>query len=345
MRDSSMRSSLLIAAASGFASALLFASGTTGTALGAVLMALSPLPLYIAGLGYGNAPALMACAVGTGLTAAAIGGQGPLSYAIFGAIPAYILTRLTLLNRPLLAQTGGTGPVSITPNPGPSQQASVEWYPIGIIIAVAAIMAGASTGLILIAGFGTQEAYNVAVTQAVEPMFNQIFGSMTAGMPPEQAAQIRQRFLTQAAALLPAVLSITVLCVMLFNLWLGGKIAAASGNFHRPWLPLRMLTYPKWLAVLLLAAILLSRQEGFGGAAFTAITGALVFAYFILGAIVILALARGTGFFPAAVILLILSLILEPLALFIAGFGVLDSFVNFRARRRTAPPPSPSGAA
>ena len=52
--------SLLIGAGSGLVSAALFASAATATALAGVLFYLAPLPLCLAGLGWGGIAALLA---------------------------------------------------------------------------------------------------------------------------------------------------------------------------------------------------------------------------------------------------------------------------------------------
>ena len=66
----------IIGAGSGVVSAALFASAATGTAIAAILFYLTPLPLGLAGLGWGASAAAIAGLVGTLLIALVLG-PGP----------------------------------------------------------------------------------------------------------------------------------------------------------------------------------------------------------------------------------------------------------------------------
>lgn len=102
----------LLAIAAGIVSAVVFASATTGAmVLRVVLFLLTPLSLYLAGLGLGVIPGAIAAITAT-TTVMLI--TNPLTaeiYAISTAIPAFVCTRFTLMSR------------------GPEDQR--EWYPIG----------------------------------------------------------------------------------------------------------------------------------------------------------------------------------------------------------------------
>ena len=58
-----MPTPLIIGAGSGLVSAALFASAATATALAAVLFYLAPLPLFLAGLGWGTKAALVSALI------------------------------------------------------------------------------------------------------------------------------------------------------------------------------------------------------------------------------------------------------------------------------------------
>ena len=64
---------LLIGAGSGLIAAALFASAATATALAGVLFYLAPLPVCLAGLGWGGRAALLSAFTGTVVIAAALG--------------------------------------------------------------------------------------------------------------------------------------------------------------------------------------------------------------------------------------------------------------------------------
>ena len=71
---------LIIGAGSGLISAALFASAATATALAGVLFYLAPLPICLAGLGWGGTAALVSALIGTVVVAASL---GPATAAIF----------------------------------------------------------------------------------------------------------------------------------------------------------------------------------------------------------------------------------------------------------------------
>src|ERR671935_1160027 len=75
-----MPTPLIIGAGSGLVSAALFASAATATSLAGILFYLAPLPLCLAGLGWGGMAALLAALTGTVVVAASL---GPATAAIF----------------------------------------------------------------------------------------------------------------------------------------------------------------------------------------------------------------------------------------------------------------------
>lgn len=317
-----MMSPTLISFASGLVSALLFMSGTTGTGLGAVLMTLSPLPLFIAGLGFGLRGGLMSTGIGVVLTGITLAGAAPLFYFAFAAAPALVLSYLALL-------------VRFYDNNGPAVQGAprAEWFPVGGLILAAAGIASIAVAIVLSVAFGTAEQYEQTMRGALEPLFETLASQVTQGMPADDVAQLKARFLEQAVRVVPAVFGVSAMVVTLANLWLGGYIARRSGFLARPWIPLERLDYPKLTAAALLVAFLAGRGEGVVALVGTAFTGTLVFAYFLLGAVSMITLTAGTVFRPFAVIAVILSVILEPFAIFIAIFGLLESFMQLRAKK------------
>jgi hypothetical protein len=320
-----MMSPTLISFASGLVSALLFSSGTTGTGLGGLLMTMSALPLFIAGLGFGTRGALISTGTGVLVVSLVLAGAAPPVYFAFSALPALVLSYLALLYR--LPQ-----PISARPDeqPGPGQ---AEWFPTGSLVLATVVLSSLSVSIVLYAAFGGAGQYQDTMRQALEPLIDSLAGQLSQGAPPEDVANLKERLLNQASRAVPAVFALASMLVTLVNLWLGGYVARRSGLLQRPWVPLDRLDYPKYAAAALVAAFLASQSQGFIGVAGMAFTGTLVFAYFLLGAISIIALTAGSSLRPFAVVAIILSVILEPLALFIAVFGLVESFIQLRARR------------
>src|SRR6266853_4992140 len=115
---------VLIAIAAGSASALMFASIISGALISLLLFYLAPLPLMVAGLGWGPLSATIggiSAAIGLG---AIFGLPYCVAFVLTVALPAWWLGHLALLGRPVatLASAGnGAAPVA----------SIIEWYPVG----------------------------------------------------------------------------------------------------------------------------------------------------------------------------------------------------------------------
>src|SRR5437588_8610200 len=114
----------LIALAAGSASALMFASITSGALISLVLFYLSPLPLMVTALGWGP----LAATIGGIAAASGLGAMFGLPYciafALTVALPAWWLGHLALLGRPVANAAPGAAPSAPT----------LEWYPVGRIL-------------------------------------------------------------------------------------------------------------------------------------------------------------------------------------------------------------------
>ena len=156
--------------AAGIISAVVFASATTGAMLfRVVLFFLTPLSLYLAGLGLGTVAAAIAGITATTLVLLMANPLAAEVYAISTALPALVCTRLAVLSR----DTAGER----------------EWYPIGRIVAVAAIFAGVFAILALILLGGDVEALTKMLRSVVES-FVKTEMSRLPGAPPITAADI-----------------------------------------------------------------------------------------------------------------------------------------------------------
>src|SRR6266566_5065563 len=115
---------IVIAIAAGCASALMFASIVSGALISLVLFYLAPLPLMVAGLGWGPLSATIggiAAALGLG---AIFGLPYCIAFVLTVALPAWWLGHLALLGRPVPAGAlAGNGAAPVAP--------AMEWYPVG----------------------------------------------------------------------------------------------------------------------------------------------------------------------------------------------------------------------
>ena len=103
-----MATPLVIGAGAGLISAALFASAVTATALAGILFYLAPLPICLAGLGWGWAAAMLAALTGTAVVAGVLGLATGAIFALAVGAPIATLCYLALLSR-LVApvQNGG----------------------------------------------------------------------------------------------------------------------------------------------------------------------------------------------------------------------------------------------
>jgi hypothetical protein len=185
---------------------------------------------------------------------------------------------------------------------------------------------------------GGSEDYARAVEQALTPIWDAFGKPLSVTLSPEEVERLRLDFLSEARRTVPAILSISAMSITLSNLWVGAFVARKSGYLARP-LSLGTLDYPKATALALIAAFLLSRADGFAALAGIAFLGTLVLAYFILGAVAMVALTAGSALRPLVIIAILLSMVIEPLAIVLAIFGLAENLIQFR-RRRNLPPPA-----
>src|SRR4051812_48349465 len=98
-----MTTKLLVALAAGCASALMFASVTSGAPIALLLFYLAPLPLMVAALGWGWAGATIGAIAASAGLGAIFGIPYLLFFILSVAAPACWLGHLVLLGRPVAA--------------------------------------------------------------------------------------------------------------------------------------------------------------------------------------------------------------------------------------------------
>ena len=163
---------ILIALAAGCASALMFASIISGAPISLVLFYLAPLPLMVAGLGWGPLSATIggiAAALGLG---AIFGLPYCLAFVLTVALPAWWLGHLALLGRPV-----GTG---VPAGNGAAPPApAMEWYPLGRIL----LWTAGFTALTTMAAMFTLGSDAATITAALRRGLLRIIGGRGAAPP------------------------------------------------------------------------------------------------------------------------------------------------------------------
>ncbi len=306
-------------------------SVTSGPApLQFIMLLLAPLPVYLAGMRYGWPAAAIAALTG-GIAITLLGGAVVgliLAGSQFG--PPVLLTYLALLNR-------------ATPSPD-GQGAVVEWYPIGRIVLWAAGLGTALTVLLLLLLGADSQTVHTNLEKILGEAFKQAFEQQSSGgekIPDEHLKSMTN----VAVALLPAASGMLISAVILFDLWLSARIILATGFLARPWPDLTAITYPSIAPLLLAASIALTAVlSGFAGMAASAASGAMFFAYVLLGLAIIHYVTRGSAWRFVILWALYLGLIVfnTALSLVVAMIGLAEPFSPLR--RDFMKPPDNDGS-
>jgi len=320
----------LIGLGAGAAAALLFASVTSGSLLSVLLFYLAPLPMLIAGLGWSHWSALIGGMAGALAMAALFGPMFFVAFLASAGLPAWWLSYLAMLARPVAA--GGTG---VTP--------TLEWYPPGRLAMWAALLA-VLTVVFAISNFGIDaESYRAGMRQALAQVLQVETGEPAGAplsLPGISNAQRLIEFLVSALPLAGAVLA-TITNVL--NLWLAGRVVKFSGRLTRPWPELAQMSFPKPLALVLAGAAIASFFGGMLGILAGVLMAGLLMAYGILGFAVLHAITQGMnarGLVLGGVYAAVLVLGWPVLALCL--LGLIETAIDLRARiaRTRGPPPA-----
>src|SRR5690606_21516315 len=154
----------------GLVSALLFASASTGTLLGLlVLVFLTPLPVAITGLGWGWPSAATAAISAPIAIALLVAPRAALLHLVALGLPTVILSYLTLLNRTDTLDG----------------EKRTEWYPIGRIVAITSVIAGCLATLALLSTATDVEGLRSSLRATLEQGFlRQIEAAQPGGQTP-----------------------------------------------------------------------------------------------------------------------------------------------------------------
>jgi Predicted membrane protein (DUF2232) len=313
-----MPTHLLIGAGAGLVSAALFASAAVSAALASFLLYLSPLPLCLAGLGWGRSAVLFAGLTATVVMALALGPAAALAYAVTIAAPMAFLIHLLLQSRPAAEPQGGT--------------TAVEWYPAGRLVGAAGLIAGALAAMMVLLLGPDADSYHASIDEML-PHILKALDPDDSVVTPEMAENLK----TVLAKALPAAFAILWLTIALFNLWLAGYIVDASGRALRPWPDLHGLEVPNIFVAVFAGALVASFVPGVIGLMATGLAAAMLFAYVLQGLAVIHVYSRGVPFRPLLLAVVYLGILfLGWLAILVAILGLGEPLFGLRARSAAA---------
>jgi len=289
--DEMKPSSLLIAAAAGTASALLFAGVVLQSSSAVTLALAAPIPIAIASLGWGTVAGAIA-AIASALVIVALSGSwaGALLLIVAMTGPAAIAGHLLGLAQPLGDQAHDDPNMAANQNeagPGQAPQPAppkLLWYPLDRVLFAIALMA-----TLACLGLGWYFGYDV---EALKP---EIVAALSEG---GTAAQVSEAELDNVAALLlnlvplvqPAVLTLT----LVVGLYLGAWIVRTSGRLPRPKDDLPTAAHlPPVALFVFVTALAVSFLPGTIALAATVVMGAFGMAFTLVGLARLHARSRG----------------------------------------------------
>jgi hypothetical protein len=225
---------IAVAALCGLASACLYLSVLVSSPGSLILVSLTQLPLFVAGLWLGVGGALSAAAAATLVLLVAVGGVATAFFAATDAVPVVILVRQALLAR--------TRPDS-----------TIEWYSPGLLTGwLTALALGAAVVGVLV--LGGPDGLEEALRQALAPGLGRLFGEDWEGL---------DAFARTLALIVPGVTAASWMVVTAFNGVLAQGLLSRFGAAWRPTPEFTALSLPNWIPVLFAAA---TAAAVFGGA-------------------------------------------------------------------------------
>jgi hypothetical protein len=309
---------ILIGIGAGAASALLFASVVSGSALSILLFYVASLPILITTIGWSSLAGLIAAAfaaIGLGI---AIDWRFTIAFTLGVGAPAWWLGYLAMLARPGEPDANGN----------PSE---IEWYPAGRLILWTAILGGLGVA-ILIPYLGLDKA---TFESALRTSFQRMLRAQTSAdgslqipgvKDPKALLDLLVTFMPLAAAMLGTI-------VHMFNLWLAGRIVRTSGRLRRTWPDLPLMEFPPAAAGMVAVALAASFLPDIIGVIGGVFAVALLTAYGALGLAVVHAITRGTNGRLFILIAVYLLIVFQgwPILLF-SLLGLIDTGADIRGR-------------
>ena len=326
---------ILMGLAGGFASAVLFMSATAGGTAGRIfLYFLAPLPSFLAGLGWGSASALIAALAASAATGFVLGGVWPAFVVLVSqGLPIVILCHFALLNR---------APGTLPPDDVGSGTPAIEWYPIGRLLALAAIIAGSLSVMSLFMLGGDLDQVTAVLRELIEKVFAKDLATLRdKPLTPQEIDSLAQLGLY----LLPAASATSWLAGFTLNLWLAGRITHASGRLIRPWPDVAAMTFPPGMLWGLVIAVLFTFLPGYPGLISSGFAGALLFAYMLMGLAIIHHVTRGKPQRPFILwgVYFLLLLFNSWTAAVIALLAIAEPISPLKRRPSPAGPPASRG--
>ena len=312
----------IVGIGAGLVSALLFSVVITGSPLALLLYSTSPLPIFIASLGWNHRSGLFATLAGAIAVAVVLAPPGGIAFALIIGLPAWWIAYLALLARG-------------------DAQGAVEWYPLGNLllwIAATAALATVGSALVMTTDY---ETYRAVIARMIENLLNEMVRGKLIALP----AGVQMQELAQGLApAVPLGIGASFVTTIAANLWLAARTVKMSDRLPRPWPFIPSASLPRQALLLLVASAVIASLGGFIGVAATALVGALLAAFMFSGLCLLHDLSRGRPWrlpmlISVYVALVVMQAVLTPL---LALVGLIDTLLGLRRRAALPPPPTHS---
>jgi hypothetical protein len=315
-----MIATISIALAAGLASALMFASITSGAPISLLLIYLAPLPLMVVGLAWGELGAAVGGIAAMLAIASLFGVPYSLAFVIANALPAWWLSHLVLIARPIARAAAPATP-----------DEALEWYPVGRILLWIVIFATITTATTLLTMGSDAPTIQNTIRKGLLDLME------SAGLT------LNDSTMDALVTIAPIGAEIVAAVMLTLNLWLAAKIAATSGRLQRPWPDLKNTALPTITIAVLAATVAVSFSGGLLAIVAQILAAGLSIAYAMTGFAVLhtLTLAmKSRALWLGCVYAIVAGFAWALLA--IALLGLADAVFGLRQRYlRGRPPPLP----
>lgn len=308
----------------GCVSAVLYLTVTTGSLFGLLLFYLTPLPIFIAGLGWGIVSAVIAGGSGFAVTSVTSGLQPGFLFFATVAMPVIALIRLALLSRTI-------------PDTDPPRS---EWYPLGRLLIWTGVISCVLVGLAVLLTGPDATAFENAIRQF-------LIGLFEANEPLKRQLEAGgRRNVEQIVNLLvwimpPASAALWMLTTLL-NLRIASWAVERSGRMRRPRDIVKNIDLPRLAGPALAAALITSFAGGLVGIMAASFTAVLTIAFVIQGLAVVHVVTQGHAFRPfllsGAYLLLLMTGWIGIVLIGAVGLAELFFGLRHRFANRGGPP-------
>jgi hypothetical protein len=274
---------------------------------GLVFAYFAPLPLMLIGLSLGAVTGTISAIAGV-ITSALLGGLvASALFAVLHAFPAWIITRQSLLKQQ-------------TPN------GQVQWYPIGNIISLLALMAAFMLTMVAIAEWQNLDT--------LRQNFSRQFDQTLAVWLPTLTDPQRAGLVTMFIMIFPALIATSWLFMTVINGIIAQSILVKMDKNLRPRPVYSALALPEWHSWAVVSAACLALL-GSGNLEFMGRTLAIIFSvpFFFVGLAVVHRLERHLTFPGLLLAAVYISIFLSLwAALVVAIIGVIEQWFGLRHR-------------